>query len=413
MSEQLCPCCAWINIVPDQADDAFVACPECGQMLKAPEPWSSALIPICDTRPMIAWPAEAVDPSAPMGAVLVPWVLTCQMDKVSQHTPRSVLSTGISAIVMGIFFLTIPLWEEPGKFIYWFGPLVGLLALSGGIVSLRTGLRKISRRTPARVVYLAESLPAEAEHLGSPVALHQVRVFWRLVHIGTGILLCIIAGVCGGVVLSGQVMGGRIVAIAILGWPVGLYMIWQGMGLQGKRILVFTEGVVTFDEGRTVVCRWDQIERLWMALKETGDVLQRFVLTLERHDGEKLVFTPNTEYIENQFVARVQYEHCACMLPSMQASLDEGETLDFGPVQVGREGVRWNQESLRWNEIRAAFLEQSRLRITGDQLDWAFDIGKVPNLTILLALIRQRVRHVTARAKVILPLPDRHGIRTL
>jgi hypothetical protein len=45
MGAQVCPCCAWTNVVPDEPNDAFISCPECGQMLFAPAPWSSAEIP--------------------------------------------------------------------------------------------------------------------------------------------------------------------------------------------------------------------------------------------------------------------------------------------------------------------------------------------------------------------------------
>jgi hypothetical protein len=391
MVEQLCRCCARTNVVPEQAEDAFVCCPDCGQVLAAPSPWFSRNIPLCDTRPMIAWPNDGHAPFAPVGTVLVPWELTCQVGKVSRYTPGHLIPQGLCCTGMGILFLAMPFLMQPGDLFGWLGPLVGLLMLVMGVFSLQVGIRKMRRSIKARVVRLGESLPAEAYHLGSPVALHQVRKFLRVVYISSGFLSCVIAGFCGAMLLSGQIQDHRIGVIAFLGWPTGLYMIWQGMKLQAKRILVFARGLVSFDQGRTVTCRWDQIEGIWIELKEVeGNAPQPFVLTLRRNDGEKLVFTFDTEYIENQLVARVQYEHCACMLPSMQASLDRGGRLEFGPLQVGRDGIHWKEESFAWNEIRCALLDRTKVKITGDNRNWTLDVAAVPNLTILLALIRQR-----------------------
>src|SRR5260370_28225048 len=105
MPEQLCRCCARTNIVPDEPYDAFVSCPECGQVLGAPSPWFSRNIPICDTRAMIAWPGVTQDPLAPADVALVPWELTCQMGKVSKYTSGGLFRRALEGIVIGAFFL--------------------------------------------------------------------------------------------------------------------------------------------------------------------------------------------------------------------------------------------------------------------------------------------------------------------
>jgi hypothetical protein len=394
MADHFCPCCAWTNIVPNHTDDVFVSCPECGQVLLAPAPWSSAGISNCDTRRMIAWPRDASDLSAWAGVVLVPWELTCQLGQVAQLTPGSIIRTALAVLAMGTLFLIVNLWAPPGNFLRWLGPLVGLLALLLGAVSLCHGIRKTRRRTRARVLRLAEPLPAEACQLGSPVALHQVRMFWRLAYVSTGFLLGIVGGVCATMAMSGQVHDHRIFEIAFVGCLVGPCLIWRAMSRQGKRILAFTNGVIIFDKGRAVACRWDQIEELWLKPKETtGETIQHFTLTLCRDDGEKLVVTSDTEFIENQLAVRIQYQHCACILPSLQRVLDGGSTLDFGPLQVGADGIHWNGHILAWNEIRASLLNKGKLTIVGDNdCNGSFNIGAVPNLTILLGLIRQRAR---------------------
>jgi hypothetical protein len=237
---------------------------------------------------------------------------------------------------------------------------------------------------------LAESLPVEAHQFGTPVALHQVRMFWRLVYVCSGILVCCGAGVCLSMLLAGQLHDHRISVIAFLGWPVGLFMIWQGMTLQAKRTLVFADGLVTFDHGKVLACRWDQIEELRMTINETGDVSQRFRLTLRRQDGEEMRFTPSAEYFENQLVARIQYEHCARALPAMQSTLNAGGTLDFGPLQVGPGGIDFGQDFADWEQVLAAHVHKTKVQIFGNGRSWDFDVAKVPNVTLLLAILRRQ-----------------------
>ena len=101
----------------------------------------------------------------------------------------------------------------------WLAPVAGILALGGGVVVLRTGIRKLRRRTQARVARLTASLPAEAYHYGPPVALHQVRMFWRLVYVCSGFSVCASAGICMAMWLGNQIVDHRVGVIAFLGWP--------------------------------------------------------------------------------------------------------------------------------------------------------------------------------------------------
>ncbi len=400
MPDQTCPCCAWTYAIPEQADDAFVSCPECGQVLAAPAPWSAVDVPICDTRRMIAWPGDAQDTPA-TEAVLVPWELTCQTGKVGRGTPGTLIPQGLFAVGFGILFLAAAVWAPPGEFLRGFGPLVGLLMLVSGAIAVYCGVRKLRRRTRARAVRLAEPLPDEAQRLGPPIALHQVRLFWRGAYFCLGTILCMIAGVSGAMVSAGQVRDHRVVEIAIIGWPAGLYMVWQAMRLQARRFLVFAEGVVTFEEGRTVLCRWDQIDEIWLTLKEKeGSAVQRFVLTLRREDGEKLVFTSDTEYIENQLVARVQFEHATRQLPGLQVRLDAGAALEFGALWLDRDGLHRDEESVPWSKIGAVVVVGTKLRISAHGGTWQFNVAAVPNVTVLLALVRQRAGLISLAARL-------------
>jgi len=360
-------------------------------MLLAPAPWCSANIPNCDTRPFIAWPGEYSPESTAVD--LVPWELTCQVGKVSDQTAGTLIPQGVVGIVFGILFLMMSLSNQgPGgnPIVTLLGPVAGILALGGGVVVLRTGIRKLRRRTGARVANLTATLPSEAYHFGSPVALHQVRMYWRLVCVCSGFLVCAGAGICLAMWLANQVDDHRVGLIAFLGWPAGLYMIWQGMRLQAKRVLVFADGLVCFDKGKATACRWDQIEEIRMRINEEGDVTRRFQLTLRLEDGEVLYFTPNAEYFQNQLAARIQYEHCTRMLPSMLAKLTASETLDFGPLQVGPAGIDCSQGFFRWDQILTAGMSKTKVQIFGDSGSWEFHAASVPNATLLLALIRRQ-----------------------
>ena len=103
-------------------------------------------------------------------------------------------------------------------------------------------------------------------------------------------------------------------------------------------------------------------------------------------------------------MARIQYEHCLCMLPAMQETLNVGGTLDFGPLQIDANGIDCGRDFIRWDQILTARVHKTKLQIFGDGQSWQFDVANVPNVTVLLGLIRRRYEEsVTTHADQLHP----------
>lgn len=394
MPEQTCPCCQWTVVVPEEAGDAIVACSECGQVLQVPPPWKSADIQSCDTRPLIDYPddmeAGPPDPDAPR----VPWVLTVRTPKSARGELQNNTWFGVASLILGVLLATygVNRGVREGWSNDWVNPasvLGGAFFLMGGAVLVRLGLRRSARRTRARVLRVSEALPAEAQQLGTPFALHQVAMFWRLLIAITGGFLMGIGAIILAELLKGNQLGGKAMFAAAAGLIGGPLLIWRGLIRQNVGVLVFPEGFVNLGGRRADIWRWDHIESIWLKFDEQNEPATNLSCTVARKDGERFTFSADIEFLENQFVARLQHEVCRRLLPQVRSQLEAGNTLTFGPLQIDREGVQGKQ-FVAWPDIDDIVLDPPNLVIhspAGPRVK--AEATAITNLAVIWMLMRE------------------------
>lgn len=394
MPEQICPSCQWTVLLPETKGDELVACMECGQVLLVPPPWKLADIQSSDTRPLIEYPddleAEPPDPDAPR----VPWLLTVRTPKSAQgefqHQFWSGVGIGLLGLLLAAYGVSRGLgegwsrdWSYPGAV------LGGVFFFLGGAVMIRLGLRRGARRTRSRVLRVGEDLPTEAQQLGTPFSLHQVAMFWRVLIAVTGGFLIGIGAIIGAELLKGNPLGSKATFAALAGLVGGPLLIWRGLQRTGAGVLVFSEGFVALGGRRAECWRWDQVESIWLKFDEQNQPATNLSCTVARTDGERWTFSADIEFLENQFVARLQYEVCRRLLKKVRPQLAAGNAIPLGPLHIDREGIQGKQ-FIAWQDLDGLDLDLPNLVFHGrNGPRFKVDAASVPNLVLLFALLQE------------------------
>jgi hypothetical protein len=274
---ECCNACGAPVEVPDGADNAFVACPDCGQCLQAPPPWKPAL----------------------------PFLLAGCLANTKDRTKYP----GWVGLVMGTFAITA-VWIIPGV-----NPLLQCAATCLGGALLVEGLGRTRRearnqqpRRPAVVVALDVELPHEVDELGEVQGLYQTENNWDD---SLAILLMALAIGFGGLYLLDWLEAGfisvKMIAAMVMA-PVGaLYMAYRALRnlYDRRRVLVFGRGLLYQEGNRVQVHAWDRVKEVTKV--EINDAIDEEAVEIHVRNGlPPLRFTRAHFRNLHQFARRVQ-----------------------------------------------------------------------------------------------------------
>jgi hypothetical protein len=167
---------------------------------------------------------------------------------------------------------------------------------------------------------------------------------------------------------------------------------WKALS-SASPVQVFEEGLHWRQDGRECQRSWDEVREVYR--KELYR-LQNGARPSDwnRHSDLRLVFTDGEEAHFNhslsdynrlaEFTQRATAER---QLPLARKGLD-GPGVNFGPLQLGREGLRQGHETFSWSAL-------TRLRVANGFLCWNDNRGRervlalkeVPNYPVLLRLL--------------------------
>lgn len=117
--------------------------------------------------------------------------------------------------------------------------------------------------------------------------------------------------------------------------------------------------------------------------------------TIRSHDGSTLILTGNRT-VQGKLDTVLEREFTRRRLPFQLADLRAGQRLQFGPLSIDAQGVYASDQQLLWEQVADLSLVKDRYLVISRMGDppevWQrFRIHKIPNLSILLALV-QRIR---------------------
>jgi hypothetical protein len=209
-----------------------------------------------------------------------------------------------------------------------------------------------------------------------------------------GLLFCAAGGVGISALVHGQVHG-RMPEVAVVCSIGGLLALFHGLRCLWSRyaLLVGPEGFLRLQGERVDVCRWDEIERFSQEIHAARKDHLWTSYTLDRNDGERLVFKGN--HLENiqGFGAAVREGMLRRRLPELLRRFAAGETLEFGMLRVGVDGITSGDATLPWEDLGRLQVNETDVAIfrRGMSRSWyKTRTANVPNVFLLEALVQAR-----------------------
>jgi hypothetical protein len=226
--------------------------------------------------------------------------------------------------------------------------------------------------------------------LGAPTAIFKPRFTSAFAIIGMvvgAVVLDIIA------LIVTVAFTGRLFYI-LLAIPI-LAIVWAVNALRYCHISVYLfAGGFVHVKGRVVdPVRWDQIKAVRHKVTNVrGRLISTY--TLQRSDGKTFQYSRPLQNVE-KLGEIIQQEVTRIQLPQVLAAFNTGQLLNFGKVNVDRQGINNGKEMIPWSQVDSLTTQQDHLvaKKDGRLLQWrSVKMGDVVNLGVLLGLVNTITR---------------------
>jgi hypothetical protein len=172
---------------------------------------------------------------------------------------------------------------------------------------------------------------------------------------------------------------GPAIALIIMGLAsvvilAGFYFLWLASRTPAlnkkqaaRRIYLFDRGFVELDgRGQFTAYRWDLISGVLQLIEQNSangvPMPVRYDYTVTRRDGQETHITKFYEDIERlgrHICDQVAQAH----LPAMEAAIARGETVHFGPMSLGQQGIGIGRKLVPWTEAEGVRVSQGYVSI--------------------------------------------------
>ncbi len=225
-------------------DAAVVYCPECGQCLKAPRPW---------TPPFAGWVAGSMPAGLP--------------GKTKLHGSTSVF-LGLCAVAGGCLI---------AHFEFFMGTafaLFGGAMLAEGMGRLRVEARKKLARRPTPTLELPSEISLRLEKMGGLLGVYETTTRWldslAIVFLGLALGFSSLFAVDW---LAGGIISAKVLLVALFSPALAIYLGYRAVRNLCDRhcVLVFAEGLVHIRGARMDIYPWDRV--VGISYEELGDAI--------------------------------------------------------------------------------------------------------------------------------------------
>jgi len=225
--------------------------------------------------------------------------------------------------------------------------------------------------------------------LGNPVAVYRVSFRSSII---LGILCLPFAVLFAFVALSDESSSVSVVLmllLAVLCAAGGVYYLVFYPLIHGSwRIYACADGFVFLKGSTALPFRWDQVAFVWQRITRnyTNGVYTgtTFKYTVQRVDGVEVRIT---QQFRNgmQLGTQIQREATSRLTPAALAAVNAGQTLQFGPFSVSRQGLATPKGLIPWNEVQQVSANRGLVVIQqrGQRKSKTYGmVYKVPNLYV-------------------------------
>lgn len=192
-----------------------------------------------------------------------------------------------------------------------------------------------------------------------------------------------------------------ILFVAILCLTAEYYRnLWRQVGVS---VRIYSDRLVYMRKGEVVDYRWDDIRKFYC--QRVDKYLSHF--GLDRHytesqnryrfiheNGHQFEFAE--QFSRNKLVLIADYVEKGLLerqFPRSRSRLQEGETLQFGPLGLEAQGIQYGRSLLPWDQVDFVGAEDGKVfvRKKDKTFNWcSVKVEKVPSCCLFLALAKER-----------------------
>jgi hypothetical protein len=189
---------------------------------------------------------------------------------------------------------------------------------------------------------------------------------------------------------SGPAIGIALLALLLTGYS-GLFLVRN----RKRQVITTPQGLwqINGDARRTL--SWSNVASIRSAAARSTlirrDASAQFQISLRTLDNQTLKLSPYlTDLVEAQQIIKQNIYPAA--MDRYRQRMKDGQPLEFGPLQLTRQGIAYRSRSEPWQHFHNVKLEHGRLIIEfrGTRRSWKFSIpaARIPNIDLCVQLLR-------------------------
>lgn len=181
-----------------------------------------------------------------------------------------------------------------------------------------------------------------------------------------------------------------LLAVIILISLLCLHIFLQSARQLPRATYIFERGLISrYGKQAPVVCQWEEIAHTEHISFLKPDLARVHIgYRLQKHDGSALtLFHMNINLLNLSTLIKEQI--VPLQIPSMIGAFQQGQTLDFGKIQVNQQGITLGTRQLPWSSIKSIRQEMNRVviyDIIHNKPQCKLPVVRVPDLFLLFAL---------------------------
>lgn len=156
-----------------------------------------------------------------------------------------------------------------------------------------------------------------------------------------------------------------------------------------KHVRVYEDGVLWISKGKWYGALWEDIDECYRKEIIVNGTANTRDLAIKTRRGQKAVFSIVLSRWE-KLAEAVQMRVTMLRGPEVQEDYQAGESVRFGPVTVGQDGLKVDGKELEWDEIKSIEIVNGYLSVqAGGKRGKSHDValGDIPNYLVMLRLL--------------------------
>ena len=215
----------------------------------------------------------------------------------------------------------------------------------------------------------------------------------------------LIAAVIGGVGFAADGPAAVVLAVAAASFVI---LAWSPLRLRGFSAALHARGLVLSRRGARSAVLFEDVNEIWLEIDALHSQSGAYLRALRLVDFSGSIHHVPLAVNDAAVLAKAVFHGCSGpLLTDARQALEEGTTLDFGRIQIDREGITVGGARCAWPEIRRATVSHGKVLLyrRWPILAWrTAALDRIPNPAVFVGLVMANVATVRCDDLLLVPL---------